>query len=233
MLIIFLSGLCVAKLHLFTSQYCLSSMQHYAVCLWLAEKYCSVSFVQFEAFVSLRMIKKPFSYVVLVFSRAQQVQALHGFYRGFNVFVKRGVLFFPAKMSRKLSLPTELKPDLGKPWLCVHAIQLLNVESISTLSETGGSTCSLALNISCQLAQDYGGFRIPELSRVYTEFLTLKHELWNTVYQKRSIWSWFSYWFVGLTYIWVMTVLVYQKACVSVSINSTHKHGQNHCITFT
>uniref|UniRef100_A0A8C2HI34 Syntaxin-binding protein 5-like n=1 Tax=Cyprinus carpio TaxID=7962 RepID=A0A8C2HI34_CYPCA len=31
---------------------------------------------------------------------------------GFNVFVKRGVLFFPAKMSRKLSLPTELKPDL-------------------------------------------------------------------------------------------------------------------------
>uniref|UniRef100_A0A674NDZ9 Syntaxin-binding protein 5-like n=1 Tax=Takifugu rubripes TaxID=31033 RepID=A0A674NDZ9_TAKRU len=28
------------------------------------------------------------------------------------VFVKRDVLFFPAKMSRKLSLPTELKPDL-------------------------------------------------------------------------------------------------------------------------
>uniref|UniRef100_A0A8C5I3Z8 Syntaxin-binding protein 5-like n=1 Tax=Gouania willdenowi TaxID=441366 RepID=A0A8C5I3Z8_GOUWI len=29
-----------------------------------------------------------------------------------HVFVKRDVLFFPAKMSRKLSLPTELKPDL-------------------------------------------------------------------------------------------------------------------------
>ncbi len=115
--------------------------------------------VLFEAFVSLRMIKKPFSYVVLVFSRAQLVQALHGFYWGFNVFVKRGVLFFPAKMSRKLSLPTELKPDLGKPWLCVHATQRLNVESISTLSETGGSTCSLALKISCQLAKDYGGIQ--------------------------------------------------------------------------
>uniref|UniRef100_A0A8C6SMN0 Syntaxin-binding protein 5-like n=1 Tax=Neogobius melanostomus TaxID=47308 RepID=A0A8C6SMN0_9GOBI len=29
-------------------------------------------------------------------------------------FVKRDVLFFPAKMSRKLSLPTELKPDLDR-----------------------------------------------------------------------------------------------------------------------
>uniref|UniRef100_A0A8C7LRA0 Syntaxin-binding protein 5-like n=1 Tax=Oncorhynchus mykiss TaxID=8022 RepID=A0A8C7LRA0_ONCMY len=32
--------------------------------------------------------------------------------RYLGVFVKRDVLFFPAKMSRKLSLPTELKPDL-------------------------------------------------------------------------------------------------------------------------
>lgn len=42
--------------------------------------------------------------------------ALHGIVcQRRRVFVKRDVLFFPAKMSRKLSLPTELKPDLGKP----------------------------------------------------------------------------------------------------------------------
>ncbi|CAL8314686.1 unnamed protein product [Lota lota] len=39
--------------------------------------------------------------------------ALHGILcKRRHVFVKRDVLFLPAKMSRKLSLPTELKPDL-------------------------------------------------------------------------------------------------------------------------
>lgn len=195
------------------------------------KKYCSVSFVLFEAFVSLRIIKKPFSYVVLVFSRTQLVQALHGFYWGFNVFVKRGVLFFPAKMSRKLSLPTELKPDLGKPRLCVHATQLLNVESISTLSETGESTCSLDLNITCQLAQDYGGFRIPELSEFILSFWDW-NVLWNTVYQKRSIWSWFNFVLncgsdIHMGHDWIGLSKV-----LWVFPYGTRKHGQNHCITF-
>jgi len=151
MLIIFLSGLCVPKLYPFTSQYCLSSMQHYAVCLWLWP-FSSMKFLCPWGWFKKK--KKNLWLCCLVFSGAQLVLALHGFYWGFNVFVKRGVLFFPAKMSRKLSLPTELKPDLGKPWLCVHATQLLNVESISTLSESEGSTRSLSLNISCQLAKD-------------------------------------------------------------------------------
>lgn len=51
-------------------------------------------------------------------------------------FVKRDVLFFPAKMSRKLSLPTELKPDLGKPWSRVIQTICMEMQFIS-LTSTG------------------------------------------------------------------------------------------------
>lgn len=51
-------------------------------------------------------------------------------------FVKRDVLFFPARMSRKLSLPTELKPDLGKPWSRVIQTICMEMQFIS-LTSTG------------------------------------------------------------------------------------------------